>query len=92
MKHNKIKNTGIIYEILIRRVSSDLMNNVQSSFALNIIKEYFNKNSCLGKEYMLYSILLENKFFDINKSNLLLEEVLKNRKKNRWSFIKKGKI
>ena len=61
-KHNKIKNTGILFELLTRQVTVDVLNNENNSSAIKILKEFFNTNTELGKENELYKILLEKKY------------------------------
>ena len=53
IKHSKYRNTGIIFELLVRQTTSDLIKN-QDSAAVKILKKYFT-NTELGKEYTLYS-------------------------------------
>mgnify|MGYP003347389228 CR=1 FL=1 len=60
-KHNKIKNTGILFELLSRQITVDVMNDTKKSPAVKILKQFFKENSELGKEYQLYKILTEKK-------------------------------
>ena len=80
-KHNKIKNTGILFELLTRQVTVDVLNNENNSSAIKILKEFFNTNTELGKENELYKILLEKKYKNINHADMLIEAVIKNRRK-----------
>ena len=61
-KHNKIKNTGILFELLTRQIAVDVMNDSKNSPAIKIIKEFFNEKTTLGREKELYSILIEKKY------------------------------
>ena len=54
IKHNKIKNTGILFELLVRRVASDVLDGKQDSFAVRLMREHFHSKSELGKELQLY--------------------------------------
>lgn len=54
IKHNKIKNTGILFELLVRRVASDVLEGKSDSFAVRIMREHFHSKSELGKELQLY--------------------------------------
>ena len=56
-KHSKIRNTGILFELLTRQITVDVLNNDKKGSAANILKEFFNKNTQLGKEYELYRVL-----------------------------------
>ena len=61
-KHTKIRNTGLLYEFLLRQITLDILNN-RNSKAVNIIKERFSEKTELGKELALYNILLNRKYF-----------------------------
>ena len=50
-KHSKIRNTGILFELLTRQITVDVLNNDKKGAAANILKEFFNKKTQLGKEY-----------------------------------------
>ena len=80
-KHNKIKNTGILFELLTRQIAVDVMNDSKDSPAIKIIKEFFNEKTTLGREKELYSILIEKKYKTMGQANILLEAVIKNRRK-----------
>lgn len=80
IKHSKFKNTGMLFELLVRQVTSDIISGNESS-ATTILKQFFNKNSELFKEYVLYKTLSEEKFQTDNKCQMLIEAVLKAKKK-----------
>ena len=90
MKHNKIKNTGILFELLTRQITVDLMES-NSSKAVNIVKKYFKNGTQLGKEYELYKILTETKYNTESRAETLIEAVMDNRKKLSSGSIKKEK-
>jgi len=81
VKHNKIKNTGILYELLSRQITVDVINDTKSPKSVKLFKEFFNKNTELGKEYELYSILLNKKYKNLTHASSLLEAVVKSRRK-----------
>lgn len=62
IKHNKIKNVGVLFELLTRQITSDTVNGVDNSPAIAIVKEFFNKNTYLLKEYNLYKALQQQKY------------------------------
>ena len=80
-KHSKIKNTGILFELLTRQITVDVLNSSNESSAIKILKEFFNPKTELGKEYELYKILLEKKYGKSEQANILIEAVTKNRRK-----------
>jgi len=81
VKHNKIKNTAILYELLSRQITVDVLNDTKSPKSVKLFKEFFNKNTELGKEYELYSILLEKKYKSDVHASQLVEAVVKSRRK-----------
>ena len=80
-KHNKIKNTGILFELLTRQITVDVLNDELDSSSIKILKEYFNSKTELGKENELYKILLEQKYKNLKHAEILVEAVIKNRRK-----------
>lgn len=91
IKHVKIKNSAILYELLVRQVSTDVISGVENSNALRIIKEHFNSKSEIAKEHALYKTLSTTKFNKESKAYSLLEAVLSARKRLDTSKIKKTK-
>ena len=81
VKHNKIKNTAILYELLSRQITADVMNDSNKPKSVKIFKEFFNKNTELGKEYALYQVLLEKKYKNDSHAATLVEAVIKSRRK-----------
>lgn len=75
LKHSKFKNTGVLFELLVRQVASDTLNNNDSK-AIPLIKKYFAKNTELAKELNLYQTLVKEKFSKEDKANHLIEAVL----------------
>jgi|TARA_Y100000361_G_scaffold47146_1_gene40848 hypothetical protein len=90
VKHTKIKNTGILFELLTRQITADLLGSNDSK-AAEIVKEFFNKDTELGKEFELYKILSENKYSTESRAEKLLEVVLRNRGKLSNSSIRSEK-
>ena len=81
VKHNKIKNTAILYELLSRQITVDVLNDTKDSPAVKIFKEFFNKNTELGKEYELYRIITEKKYSQESHAVKLLEAVVTSRQR-----------
>ena len=90
LKHSKIKNTGILYELLTRQITVDVLNGKDSK-AVSIVKEAFNQNTCLGRELQLYKLLTEKNYKSESKANHLLEIVVNNRKRISNAKIKNEK-
>tara|TARA_R110001592_G_scaffold85290_7_gene251896 strand:+ start:492 stop:1349 length:858 start_codon:yes stop_codon:yes gene_type:complete len=89
IKHSKFKNTGILFEILVKKITGDTLSGVTSK-AINIIKEYF-VNTELGKEYKLYETIFKNKMLTDSKANVVLTSVLEQSKKLNRTKLKKEK-
>lgn len=95
-RHSKYKNTGILFELLVRQVTADAMSEKNKSTSVNLIKEYFKKGSELNKELRLYHQLLKTKFNTESKATALLDAVVVEHKtlskklisKQRYNLIK----
>lgn len=89
IKHSKFKNTGILFEILVKRITADTLAN-QDSPALNTLKTYF-VNTELGREYKLYETLFKAKNLSEVKANNVISAVLESSKKLNRTRLKKEK-
>ena len=89
-KHQKIKNTGLLFEFLLRQITSDVLGNKKSRM-VEVIKKRFNEKTELGKELSLYNILVNSKFSSDKKADFLIGEVLKERKSLNNSLLRKEK-
>jgi len=88
IKHNKIRNTGLLFEFLLRQITSDVLNKTNGK-AVSIVKHRFNENTELGKELALYNILINKKFRDDKKANYFINEVINSRKILNNSILKR---
>ena len=97
LKHNKFKNTGILFELLTRQITADIMSNKESA-AVDIVKKYFSRGE-LSKEYKLYQTLTkaialsEVKAESIINATVKLSERLNrsNLRKEKYNLIKEIK-
>ncbi len=80
-KHSKFRNTGILFELLTRQVTSDILSGKDESFAKNILFKYFSENKELGKELQLYNFLVNEVAKDETQAEKYVEIVLKQRDK-----------
>ena len=71
VKHNKIRNTGLLFEFLLRQITSDVLNK-DNGQAVKIVKEKFNENTELGKELALYNVLITKKFKSDSKADYFI--------------------
>ena len=91
VKHNKIRNTGLLFEFLLRQITSDVLNKDQNSKAVSIVKQKFNENTELGKELALYNILTTKKFKSDTKADYFINEVMKTRSDLNNSTLRREK-
>jgi len=91
VKHNKIRNTGLLFEFLLRQITSDVLNKDQNSKAVSIVKQRFNENTELGKELALYNILITKKFKSDSKADYFINEVMKTRSDLNNSILRREK-
>ena len=75
LKHSKFKNIGVLFELLVRQVASDTLNNNDSK-AIPMIKKYFAKSTELAKELNLYQTLVKERFTKEDKANHLIDAVV----------------
>ena len=52
IKHSKFKNTGLIYELLVKQIAADTLSKNESA-AVGILKKYFGGNTVIAKELKL---------------------------------------
>ena len=81
LKHSKFKNAGILFELLVRQVTADILAGKEESTANRILRKYFTESTELGKENRLYRIILEDKVKDQFAADRLLETIVRTRKK-----------
>lgn len=99
IKHSKYKNTGILFELLIRQIASDVLSGTKNSKAIPIVETYFSKNRELGKELVLYRSIFGGKKLTESKAldyiNVLIEQrkILntKKLKEEKYNLIKEIK-
>ena len=100
IKHSKFKNTGLIYELLIKQIAADTLEN-RPSPAIKILKKYYSGKSFLAKEYKLYEYITKNKGIGRDKAETVLSTIneisrkldqasLKNQKYNLIADIKES--
>ena len=81
VKHSKIKNTGILFELISRQITVDVMNGDDKSKSVEMLKKFFNEGTELGKENQLYQVLLKENYNSSHKAEKLVDAVLKAREK-----------
>ena len=76
VKHSKYKNTGILFELLTRQLTSDTIIGTQSK-SLSFLKKHFNSKTELLKEYKIYHTLATQKYNKDTQATMLIEELIK---------------
>jgi hypothetical protein len=89
IKHSKFKNTGILFEILVKRITADTLSGGNSA-ALKILKKYF-VNTELGKEYKLYETVFKVKNIGESKANTIITTVVEASQKLNRTKLRKEK-
>jgi hypothetical protein len=89
IKHSKYKNTGILFELLVRQITADTLNGINSA-ALNIVKTFFAKTE-LGKELKLYQALNKNTQLHESQVNILVNSLLEGSTKLNRSTLRREK-
>ena len=80
IKHSKFKNTGFIFELLVRQITSEIMS-ANKSVAEKILKEHFNAKKELSKELKLYQYLINEKYNSEAKAEKFIDTILEARKR-----------
>ena len=90
IKHSKYKNTGILFELLTRQITSDTISG-GSNKALSILKKYFTSKSELLKEYKIYNALSTKSYSDENKATILVNTLVEAHTKLNRSQLRREK-
>jgi hypothetical protein len=89
IKHSKYKNTGILFELLVRQITSDTLSGKDSK-ATTILKKYFVKTE-LGREYKLYETLTKHKNLSEGKAEIIINTVIDTSKNLNRGALKRQK-
>lgn len=89
IKHSKYKNTGILFELLVRQITADTLSGVESP-ATNILKKYFGKTE-LGREYKLYESLFKYTNISEAKAEMVISTIVESSKQLNRSILRRQK-
>jgi hypothetical protein len=89
IKHSKYKNTGILFELLVRQITSDILEGKESPVK-NLLKKYFVKTE-LGKEYKLYETLLNKTNLTETRADIIVNTLVESSKNLNRRLVKKQK-
>ncbi len=90
IKHSKYRNTGLIYELLVKQIASDVLNNTESD-AIQILKKYYSGKTTLAKEYKLYEFVVKNNSVTQAKAETIISTITEVSRKFDQKILKEQK-
>lgn len=90
IKHSKYKNTGLIFELLVKQVAADTLSRKESP-AIKVIKKFYTGNTTLVKEFKLYDFILKNKGVGSKKAETIISTIVEISRKLDLDSLKKQK-
>ena len=97
VKHSKFKNTGILFELLVRQITLEVLNGDTTETAKTIVSEFFSAKTELNKELRLYDLLLKEKYNSESRAEKFIDTIneahsrinQKSLQKEKYNLIKK---
>ncbi len=74
IKHSKFRNTGLLFELLVKQITADTLNNSDSA-AVSILQKFFANSSSLAKEYKLYEFITKNRNVSQSKAETIVSTI-----------------
>jgi len=90
IKHSKYKNTGILFELLVRQITADTLSGAENSPAIGILKKYFTKTE-LGREYKLYESFFKHINTSEAKADMVVSTIVESSKHLNRSILRRQK-
>lgn len=90
IRHSKYKNTGLIFELLVKQVAADTLSRKDSP-AVKIIRQFYAGNSALAKEYRLYEYIGKNRGVSQYKAEAIVSTIIELSRKVGTPALKKQK-
>ena len=75
VKHSKFKNTGILFELLVRQITLEVLNGDTTEKAKKIVAEFFSPKTELNKELRLYELLTKEKYNSESRAEKFIDTV-----------------
>jgi hypothetical protein len=75
IKHSKVKNTGVLFELLVRQITLEVLNGDKTENAKKIVKEFFSQGKELNKELRLYELLQNEKYNSESRAEKFVDTV-----------------
>jgi hypothetical protein len=89
LKHNKLRNPAILFELLVRQITTDTLNNRESK-SVDILKRHYN-NTQIAKEFKIYKTLYEAKNLSEAKASILINSAIQAHSKLNKTTLRKAK-
>lgn len=90
IKHSKYKNTGLIFELLVKQIAADTLDKKDSP-AVNILKNFYTGKSALVREFKLYEFILKNKSVSQSKAESIVSTIIEVARSINANTLKKQK-
>jgi hypothetical protein len=90
IKHSKYKNTGLIFELLVKQMAADTLSRKESP-AIKVIKKFYTGNTALVKEFKLYDFVVKNKGVGPKKAETIVSTIVEISRKLDLQALKKQK-
>ncbi len=90
IKHSKYKNTGLIYELLVKQIAADTLSKRESP-AVSILKKFFAGKTSLTREFKLYEFVLKNQNVTASKAETIVSTIIEISRKLNSKTLKKQK-
>ncbi len=90
VKHSKYKNTGLIFELLVKQIAADTLSRKDSP-AVKILKKFYTGNTSLVREFKLYDFVLKNKGVGQRKAEAILSTIVELSRKIETTTLNKQK-
>lgn len=98
IKHSKYKNTGLIFELLVKQIAADTLDKKESP-AVSILKKFFTGKTALVREFKLYEFIVKNKTISQSKAESIVSTIIEvsrsidkdSLKKQKYNLIKEIK-
>mgnify|MGYP003114945023 FL=1 len=90
IKHSKFRNTGLIFELLVKQIAADTLSKKDSS-AVGIIRKFYTGKTTLAKEFKLYEFILRNKNVSTQKASNIISTITEISRKLNQNILKKQK-
>jgi hypothetical protein len=75
IKHSKFKNTGILFELLVRQITAEVLNGDTTNKAQSIVARFFGKSTQLNQELKLYELLMREKYNTESRAEKFIDVV-----------------